>query len=182
MDQNKLMSSASADHLNLCGINMDSNHISNSSQFVANGGGGAPVSPLSSSYPTNKMSLTAAAVAAASAANSTSPRGGHSDVAVHNMNNHNQWEVISSSSTSSSVSRMNSMECWDYTIELECLQGPEGCYMYYYYRHFLVECGLKIVSVMLSSFPSRMCPEKCRLRSKDANSRSCMSHEWSCWF
>lgn len=128
MDQNKLMSSASADHLNLCGINMDSDHISNSSPFVT-GGGGAPVSPLSSSYPTNKMSLTAAAVAAASAANSTSPRGGGpSDVAVHNMNNHNQWEVISSSSTSSSVSRMNSMECWDYTIELECLQGPEGCY------------------------------------------------------
>lgn len=24
------------------------------------------------------------------------------------------------------ISRMNSMECWDYTIELECLQGPQG--------------------------------------------------------
>jgi hypothetical protein len=24
------------------------------------------------------------------------------------------------------LSRMNSMECWDYTIELECLNGPEG--------------------------------------------------------
>jgi hypothetical protein len=26
----------------------------------------------------------------------------------------------------SSISRMNSMECWDYTIELECLNGPQG--------------------------------------------------------
>ncbi|KAL1399167.1 hypothetical protein pipiens_008414 [Culex pipiens pipiens] len=26
----------------------------------------------------------------------------------------------------SSLSRLNSMECWDYTIELECLRGPEG--------------------------------------------------------
>lgn len=25
-----------------------------------------------------------------------------------------------------SLSRLNSMECWDYTIELECLRGPEG--------------------------------------------------------
>lgn len=24
------------------------------------------------------------------------------------------------------LSRMNSMECWDYTIELECLNGPQG--------------------------------------------------------
>lgn len=24
------------------------------------------------------------------------------------------------------ISLMNSMECWDYTIELECLQGPQG--------------------------------------------------------
>lgn len=24
------------------------------------------------------------------------------------------------------MSRMNSMECWDYTIELECLNGPQG--------------------------------------------------------
>lgn len=28
------------------------------------------------------------------------------------------------------VSRMNSIECWDYTIELECLQGPEGGYSF----------------------------------------------------
>lgn len=28
--------------------------------------------------------------------------------------------------TSPILSRMNSMECWDYTIELECLNGPEG--------------------------------------------------------
>lgn len=26
----------------------------------------------------------------------------------------------------SSLSRMNSMDCWDYTVELECLNGPEG--------------------------------------------------------
>jgi hypothetical protein len=24
------------------------------------------------------------------------------------------------------LSRMNSMECWDYSIELECLNGPPG--------------------------------------------------------
>lgn len=25
-----------------------------------------------------------------------------------------------------SISRLNSLDCWDYTIELECLRGPEG--------------------------------------------------------
>lgn len=30
------------------------------------------------------------------------------------------------SSFSPFLSRMNSMECWDYTIELECLNGPQG--------------------------------------------------------
>lgn len=29
------------------------------------------------------------------------------------------------------LSRMNSMECWDYTIELECLNGPQGYYSLY---------------------------------------------------
>lgn len=24
------------------------------------------------------------------------------------------------------ISRLNSLDCWDYTIELECLRGPEG--------------------------------------------------------
>lgn len=28
-------------------------------------------------------------------------------------------------------SRLSSMDCWDYTIELECLKGPEG-YLFYY--------------------------------------------------
>ena len=27
-----------------------------------------------------------------------------------------------------SDSTMNSLECWDYSVELECLQGPEGKY------------------------------------------------------
>ncbi|GAB0093395.1 uncharacterized protein DMENIID0001_084890 [Sergentomyia squamirostris] len=31
------------------------------------------------------------------------------------------WDIQSASS----FSRQNSMECWDYTIELECLQGPQ---------------------------------------------------------
>lgn len=31
------------------------------------------------------------------------------------------------------LSRMNSMECWDYTIELECLNGPQG-YLFYYLK------------------------------------------------
>lgn len=31
------------------------------------------------------------------------------------------WEI-----TPPPVSRLNSMDCWDYTIELECLKGPEG--------------------------------------------------------
>lgn len=26
----------------------------------------------------------------------------------------------------SAISRLNSLDCWDYTIELECLRGPEG--------------------------------------------------------
>lgn len=44
----------------------------------------------------------------------------------HHFNHHKPdsgWEIASNSS----ISRQNSMECWDYTIELECLQGPQGC-------------------------------------------------------
>lgn len=114
MSQNELMASAGQ---SLDEIQYDNNNtITNSSSQSVVG------SPGSSS---SKMSLTAAAVAAASASHSHNHhhRGDHLD-----HNNHNQWEVVSSSSTSSSVSRMNSMECWDYTIELECLQGPEGGY------------------------------------------------------
>ena len=33
------------------------------------------------------------------------------------------------------ISRMNSMECWDYTIELECLQGPQG-FLYFLVFNF----------------------------------------------
>jgi len=32
------------------------------------------------------------------------------------------WDTPSSPS-----SNMTSMDCWDYTVELECLQGPQGC-------------------------------------------------------
>lgn len=113
MSQNQLMSSASAGQLNL----MSSQNFRSSSQSVA----GSPVSSNS------RMSLTAAAVAAASA----SHRGSRSHLA--DLNNHNQWEVHSSSS-SSSISQQNSMECWDYTIELECLQGPEGGDLLFTYR------------------------------------------------
>lgn len=36
---------------------------------------------------------------------------------------HNQEEIWDRTPI---MSRMNSMECWDYTIELECLNGPQG--------------------------------------------------------
>lgn len=110
MSQNELMTSAGQ---LLDEIQYHNTIANSSSQFVVG-------SPGSSS---SKMSLTAAAVAAASASHNHHHKGDQLD-----HNNHNQWEVVSSSSTSSSVSRMNSMECWDYTIELECLQGPEGGY------------------------------------------------------
>jgi hypothetical protein len=29
------------------------------------------------------------------------------------------------------LSRMNSMECWDYSVELECLNGPPGYKLYH---------------------------------------------------
>jgi hypothetical protein len=32
------------------------------------------------------------------------------------------------------LTRLNSLDCWDYTIELECLQGPQG--------KIFVECWL----------------------------------------
>lgn len=35
------------------------------------------------------------------------------------------WEV-NPPPTPSSLSRLNSMDCWDYSIELDCLKGPEG--------------------------------------------------------
>lgn len=35
------------------------------------------------------------------------------------------WE-INPQPTPTQISRLNSMDCWDYTIELECLKGPEG--------------------------------------------------------
>lgn len=31
------------------------------------------------------------------------------------------------------LSRMNSLECWDYTIELECLNGPQGSATFFFY-------------------------------------------------
>lgn len=31
---------------------------------------------------------------------------------------------------SSALSRLNSLDCWDYTIELECLQGPQGLFSF----------------------------------------------------
>lgn len=37
------------------------------------------------------------------------------------------WE-INPQPPPSQVSRLSSMDCWDYSIELECLKGPEGCY------------------------------------------------------
>lgn len=37
-----------------------------------------------------------------------------------------QEEKICWDRNSIPLSRMNSMECWDYTIELECLNGPQG--------------------------------------------------------
>ena len=37
------------------------------------------------------------------------------------------WEV-NPPPTPGSLSRLNSMDCWDYSIELDCLKGPEGFY------------------------------------------------------
>lgn len=114
-----LTNSVSADHLHApCTYTNNKRNI----KSVA----GSPASTSS------KMSLTAAAVAAASAAAAASHKQ-RGCVSLGDVNNHNQWEVVSSSSTSSSISRQNSMECWDYTIELECLQGPEGCCANDYY-------------------------------------------------
>ena len=33
---------------------------------------------------------------------------------------------LSSVAVKSSESNLNSLECWDYSVELECLQGPNG--------------------------------------------------------
>lgn len=38
------------------------------------------------------------------------------------------WE--DNPTTPSSISRMNSLDCWDYTIELECLTGTEGLFFF----------------------------------------------------
>lgn len=35
------------------------------------------------------------------------------------------WEV-NPPPTPASISRLNSLDCWDYSIELDCLKGPEG--------------------------------------------------------
>lgn len=43
------------------------------------------------------------------------------------------WE-INPQPPPSQVSRLSSMDCWDYSIELECLKGPEG---FYFYFHFI---------------------------------------------
>lgn len=39
------------------------------------------------------------------------------------------WEV-NPPPTPASLSRLNSMECWDYSIELDCLKGPEGFFFF----------------------------------------------------
>lgn len=28
---------------------------------------------------------------------------------------------------------LNSMDCWDYTIELECLTGPQGILLFFFF-------------------------------------------------
>lgn len=117
--------SSGNDHLmnTSCGASANHSNLMASNKYHTQSVAGSPVSTASSSSP--RMSLTAAAVAAASAAASTGHRVGGGGGVGGRYKDPNQWEVISSSS-SSSTSRQNSMECWDYTIELECLQGPEG--------------------------------------------------------
>lgn len=39
------------------------------------------------------------------------------------------WEV-NPPPTPASISRLNSLDCWDYSIELDCLKGPEGCFFF----------------------------------------------------
>lgn len=38
------------------------------------------------------------------------------------------WE--DNPTTPPSISHMNSLDCWDYTIELECLTGTEGLFFF----------------------------------------------------
>lgn len=45
------------------------------------------------------------------------------------------WEV-NPPPPSSSLSRLNSLECWDYSIELDCLKGPEGFIFFYFIYGF----------------------------------------------
>lgn len=77
-----------------------------------------------------------------------------------------------SSSTSWDSTTPNSMECWDYTVELECLQGPEGktdlsqhwrwwcklfnlskilCLMSSYFHPYNSQCRLLILCYLLPS-------------------------------
>jgi hypothetical protein len=46
----------------------------------------------------------------------------------HFQKNHDPEEVKDGGEI---LSRMNSMECWDYSIELECLDGPPGYILYH---------------------------------------------------
>ena len=38
---------------------------------------------------------------------------------------------------SSCDSGQNSMEYWDYSVEIECLKGPQGCCVSYYKETFV---------------------------------------------
>lgn len=60
-----------------------------------------------------------------------------------------------------SLSRMNSMECWDYTIELECLNGPQGYLGLLFFKCFLV-------SILKSSWTNH---EKLKSRNSFRNKR-----------
>lgn len=49
------------------------------------------------------------------------------------------WEVNPPPQPTNPLSRLNSMDCWDYSIELECLKGPEGrfSFLYYFFYDFV---------------------------------------------
>lgn len=52
------------------------------------------------------------------------------------------------------LSKLNSMDCWDYTIELECLQGPQG---YYYYCYYFFTFLILYTHQFISSATSNLC-------------------------
>lgn len=61
------------------------------------------------------------------------------------------WEV-NPAPTPSSLSRLSSMDCWDYSIELDCLKGPEGLTLVLIYLPRICEKHRHWNKTLLSAF------------------------------